>query len=376
MDRHKTKILVLMPNLNVGGAEVVTAKLLSMFDPAAFDIRLVVICASQNELINVLPKWIRITFLNHSKIKNALVRLILITHFEKPDIIFANASHLNLLLSIFRPFLPKKSKLIVRETNVVSLNNRNYSFPLIWNFLYKTFYANIDNVICQSRVMQLDLINKFNILEPKTRLIYNPLDVDYIRTLSQKKVDRFIADFFSPPDRSFGEEQIKSLVIVAGLRREKNHCGLIEAISQLKNKKVKLAVVGDGLERKNLEALVEELAMADRIKFFGFQKNPYPFIALADALVLTSLNEGMPNILLEALALNKFILTTPIGGVAEELLTGRGAHMVSKSSSVVDIGLMLDRWLTLPHQACPISDISSFEAAKIVKQYQDVFTVY
>ena len=75
-----------------------------------------------------------------------------------------------------------------------------------------------------------------------------------------------------------------------------------------------LTLLGEGPLRPELERLAQQSGVADRVHFVGFQKNPYPFFAQADAFVLSSRYEGFPNVVLEALACGTPVIATPAPG--------------------------------------------------------------
>ncbi len=80
-----------------------------------------------------------------------------------------------------------------------------------------------------------------------------------------------------------------------------------------------LVIVGEGAERARLEALARALGIADRVRFRGYQANPYPELAAAHAFVSTSRNEGFPNTVIEALYLGVPVIATAAGGTWEWL---------------------------------------------------------
>jgi glycosyltransferase involved in cell wall biosynthesis len=91
----------------------------------------------------------------------------------------------------------------------------------------------------------------------------------------------------------------------------------------------KLAIIGDGEERAALESLVRELGLTDRVMLLGFQENPWRYMARADLFVLSSLTEGMPNVIGEAMALGLPVVATDCSpGVREYLDDGRAGLLV------------------------------------------------
>lgn len=105
----------------------------------------------------------------------------------------------------------------------------------------------------------------------------------------------------------------KTLVFVGRLDEEsKKISRLINVMKKLKEDKilVDLWIIGDGIDRLRYEDLIKKNKLEDNIKVLGSKINPYPYIKQADALILVSLYEGFPVVYLEALTLNKPIITT------------------------------------------------------------------
>lgn len=83
---------------------------------------------------------------------------------------------------------------------------------------------------------------------------------------------------------------------------------------------VRLNIVGTGPLSSPLEALARQLGVADRVRFVGFRRNVYDYIAHADALLMPSLHEGLPYTVLEAMSLGTPVLAARVGGLAEILV--------------------------------------------------------
>ena len=85
--------------------------------------------------------------------------------------------------------------------------------------------------------------------------------------------------------------------------------------------KIKLLIVGNGEQKKNLLNYIHDNKLGNIVKIIKFQKNPYPYISRSDLFVLPSLYEGLPNVLLEAQSLKKFIISTDCPTGPREILS-------------------------------------------------------
>lgn len=108
------------------------------------------------------------------------------------------------------------------------------------------------------------------------------------------------------------------LISCGRLDKNKNVSFLINLMAELvKHIDIELLVLGDGVERNNLETQTQELGLTDNITFIGYQQNPYPYIASSDLLCLSSYIEGSPVVVAESLALGVPFISAKVGGIKE-----------------------------------------------------------
>ena len=358
------QLYVLLPNLNLGGSERVAVTLLRYFDRKKFDCCLVVLGKAEGALAAYLPPDIRVISLNKSRVLLAIPLLVSLLWRAKPDLVFTNLSHLNLVMAMVRFFLPNKIKIIARESSVVSVNMKQYRTQSLWRFLYKTFYRRLDRIICQSTVMQQDLIDNFYVPPEKAVIIHNPVDVKHIKSLSKKGMAHVTV---RPRKTQF------KFVFVGGLRPEKCVDRLLRAFALIPIGTASLDIVGDGTERQMLQQLCANLMLSDYVRFVGFQSNPYGWMKAADAVLLTSDYEGAPNVVLEALALQTPVISTPaIGGVCEMLSIQPGC-VVARELTHESFAAAIFEWLEMSGKETSKAAVSNYAAAKVAFRYEDTF---
>ena len=90
----------------------------------------------------------------------------------------------------------------------------------------------------------------------------------------------------------------------------------------------RFVIVGDGPLRGELEALSSSLGLTDRVSFVGLQSDPVPWLAAMDVWLSTSAFEGLPLALLEALAAERAVVATAVGGVPEVIVDGRNGRLL------------------------------------------------
>ena len=189
------------------------------------------------------------------------------------------------------------------------------------NFIKENFYKVIssmaDQIIVNSNDLKKEYIKRFKI-NPVT--IYNPLDKKNILKKSKNKIN---LNFFSKKTINF--------INVGRLVDQKDHLTLLRGFNLIQKKtdlKFKLLILGQGINRKKIEDFISETKLKKFIRVIDYKKNPYPYINKSDCIVLTSKYEGLPNVLLEGLVLNKFIISSNCPTGPKEILDqGKGGFL-------------------------------------------------
>lgn len=241
----------------------------------------------KSEKISLIPMLISITLLSQ---KNSL------------NYTFSSHTHINGILSLMKRFKLLQTKyLISRESTFIF--ERFYGIKaLIFKLNYQLMYGKQDLVICQTERMKTSLIENLGFMPAeKTEVISNPVNLSYIKrqlTLN-----------------SFDEKPFEQLIIGCGrLITLKKFNWLIEAFSDIEEEfpKAGIIIIGDGPERENLNNLVKNLDLEDKVIFTGKVSNPIKWFNKADIGVISSEIEGFPNVLIEMMASGtKQVITTP-----------------------------------------------------------------
>ncbi|SDK74625.1 Glycosyltransferase involved in cell wall bisynthesis [Franzmannia pantelleriensis] len=151
----------------------------------------------------------------------------------------------------------------------------------------------------------------------RCEVIHNAVPLERVRTLSEQADEPI-------PDTPF-------LLHVARLVPEKNPTLLIEAYHKAVEDGLDtpLLIIGEGSEQAKLDALVKRLGLEERVQFLGRKANPYPWMAKASALVLSSNFEGLGLVLIESLALGTQCIATDVPGGIREVLVDDQARLIA-----------------------------------------------
>ncbi|MDD2467022.1 MAG: glycosyltransferase [Desulfobulbus sp.] len=183
-------------------------------------------------------------------------------------------------------------------------------FGSVIKFFMGYFYNKSDKVVAVSHAIAKDLIKNFNVKHEKIVVLYNGCDCSGIEKLSRDDVP-------------IGVNLSGPIVITIGrLSREKLHWQLIRSFSNVVQiiPEAKLVIVGSGAELGYLKKITTGLQLNDNVQFVGFQENPYKFLRKSDLFVLSSLWEGFPNVILEAMACDLPVISVDCKSGPRELL--------------------------------------------------------
>ncbi|RXZ43461.1 glycosyltransferase [Crenobacter cavernae] len=349
-------VLFLIPSLRGGGAERVIVTLVRHLDRSRFKVILAVIDMREAAYRQDIPNDIELIDLNCARVRYAMPKIVRLIWRRRPDVVFSTLGHLNLALAMIRPILPGGVRYIARETTIVSEGLKRYSHPHWWVWAYRKFYNRFDKIICQSHYMRDDLLCHFNQSVEKAVVIHNPIDIERIHPLMMEPLETELT----------GKEAV-NLVAVGRLSHEKGFDLLIEALALCANTKFRLTILGEGPLRSELEQMARDKGVMQQVHFAGFQKNPYPFIAQADAFVMSSRYEGFPNVVLEALACCTPVVALPAPGGVREILNEVAGCVLAKALTPQALALALQE--ITPGSRLSEGGVRPYSIERIVNRY-------
>lgn len=238
----------------------------------------------------------------------------------QPDVIFTAEDHLNTIVAMAA--IAARSKAKISASSRIS-PYRTYSdkpFSKDWVLKYSNILLRrrLDALVCVSEDMAKDYKAIFG--ETRHQCIYNmAYDADTLTRISEPVDDLWITDKSTP------------LIVTAGrLCPGKGYPDLINAINIIrKERPIKLAILGEGDFRPELEALIEKQDLSDSVRLLGFQENPLKFFKQANVFALSSYFEGLPNVLIEAMAAGCTLVSTDCPtGPREVLKDGKYGYLV------------------------------------------------
>jgi len=333
----KQKLSILIYSLAGGGAERVVSVLLHELKEQ-YDITLVLM---RKKIDYEIPKDTKIHFLEDSNpYENGIVKLLKLPYLGWKYKKFCQRNGIDISLafmnrpsyvSIFAKIFGNKNYTIISERTTPSMMYREDNIlSKVSKVLIKKLYPKADFIISNSEGNRIDLLDNFQIEASKIETVYNPFDLDKIKKLSLEKVDNYEFTKFT-------------FISVGRLDTGKNHKLLIDAFSELDVDKVELIILGEGSLRAELEKQIKELNLEKSVSLLGFDNNPYKYFSKADAFVFSSLYEGFPNVLVEALACGLPVISTDCKSGPREILSPDSdfSFQLQESIELSDYGILV-----------------------------------
>jgi glycosyltransferase involved in cell wall biosynthesis len=309
--RERAKVLSFISSLAGGGAERVLTEILSHITRENINPTLLLLYPfDDSPYREYLPGDVKVTVVARKsdsffeKVKQ-LINLMKFVRKEKPRVIVSILTHTN-IMALFSGMLFRISVIVCEHVNLGEILNTRAGKRILGlpaRPLVKILYRYAGRVIAVSEGIRENLVGEFNISAEKIEIIRNPMDLKRITKLTGV-----------PPDHPFFEERAPVIIAAGRLVPQKRFDILIEAFGMvLSEMDARLIVLGEGPQKGALKKLAGDRGIADKVSFAGFQKNPYCFLSKAEVFVLSSGYEGLPMVLLEAMACG-ILLSPPTAG--------------------------------------------------------------
>ena len=339
-------IAIFVPSLGASGAERVAVNLGGALVKAGRRVDLVA-AQAKGDLLHRLPAGVRLVDLESSRVLFSLLALARYLRRERPMGLISFMDHANIVALFARALAGRSTRVVVTVHNTLSVatatpnNRRSRLLPLF----IRAFYPMADEVVAVSQGAADDLVRTAGLRADRVDVIYNPVITPQLLTARN-----------APPPHPWLEEGQPPVVLGVGrLTPQKDFPTLLRAFALVRRRRpARLIILGEGQDRPELEALVAQLGLGDDVTLPGYHPAVPAFMARAAVFVLSSAWEGLPTVLIEALALTRNIVSTDCpSGPREILKQGRLGRLVPMRDPDALGQAILD---SLDHPAARASD--------------------
>ena len=307
------KVLFIVPSLSKGGAERVVSNLskglsdewekyIAVFDGSRIDYDY------EGELIemDVSSETNRILrdcrgLKELKKIKEEIDPAVSVSFLPEPN-----------LINILSRRKDEKTVISVRNMLSRTVEQPGLPYSFLSKIMIKSLYNKANKIVALSRGVKHDLIENFKAEEEKVEVIYNPCDVEEIKKISKEEIPDEERDIFENP----------TVINVASLTEQKGHWRLLRSFKKVKNEvpDSQLVILGEGELEEDLKQLTKDLEIKNNVHFLGFKDNPFKYMKQSDVFALSSIFEGLGNVIIEALACETPVVSTDCKSGPREIL--------------------------------------------------------
>lgn len=288
-------------------------------------------------------------------------------HLEsaRPDALLAGKTHANLAALWAAALAGASTRVVVSERTNLSLQMK---MKRAWRWRHigpavARMYSRAHGITTVSDGVSEDLARTTGIDRRRIETVYNPFDTERIRALGRE----------SAPHPWLDDDGARVLLAAGRLVPQKDFSTLLEAFARVvsrRNDPLRLLILGEGDERRRLEAGVHRLGLTERVDLPGYVENPYRFMSRASAFVLSSSWEGLPSALIEAIICGCPVVSTDCPSGPREILAGGDYGELVPVGDPGALADAIERVLDAPTDAALLEERSTaFEANAAVDRY-------
>ncbi|CAN5408275.1 hypothetical protein BH11BAC1_BH11BAC1_21480 [soil metagenome] len=360
MTQRRIHVAFMVGSLRMGGAErmmIHTANQLAKHVQVSF-----LSLTGGAELKPELQNNVRLISFDKNKTLAAIPPILKFLKSEKPDVLISTQIHVNLVAMLLKIVFRAKTKIILREATSPGAQFMNFrdARSRAVKSMVKMLYPKADAIVAICEAVKVNLIeHRFAKMEQVT-VIFNPV-------FNQHLIEGMKAE----ADDEFFHAGVPVIISSGRLAPVKNFSLLIESFQKLLQKQdARLIIIGEGSERSKLQSLITELGLTAKVKLIGMKLNPYPYLKKSTVYVLTSLFEGLPNALIEAMACGLQLISVDCpGGSREVLRNGELGKLVPMNNADALAVAMAEAMEHPLPKDLVLSGVKRFEAEKVSLEY-------
>lgn len=291
------KILYISTSLGLGGAEKVVTSLADEMVKRKHTVKIAYLTG--DAIVKPYSKDIEVIYLGFESlfsVYRAWKNIKNLINNYQPDVVHSHMIHANIFSRIIRLTINFKKLICTAHSS-----NEGGKLRMLM-YRYTNFLSDLDTNVSIEATKKYIEIGAFT---KKALTVYNGINLN-----SFKKLDTL----------SLQKDNIRSILAVGRLTDAKDYPNLLHAINKLKkiyNNPIKLDIVGDGALEGKIFSLIKELNLSNNVRLLGRRNDIMHLMSEAEIFVLSSSYEGLPTVVIEAMACECFVVATDCGGVRE-----------------------------------------------------------
>lgn len=307
-------VAVLVSYSGDGGVERMINHLIAGFVDAGCRVDVLVLRTAGGHYVG-LPDGVRIRRLGTVHAALAVPMLAWYLRRHRPPVLLAAKDRAGRAAIRARRLARVPTRVFVRIGNTLSqaLAGRSALRRRLRYRPIRRLYPRADGIIAISRGVADDIVATTGVDRQRVHVAYNPVITPQIR----------VAGHQAPPHPWLGNRAVPVVLGVGRLTAQKDFTTLLHAFARVRaRRRARLVILGEGEDRRDLEALVARLAIDPDVLMPGFVANPYAWMAHSEVFVLSSAWEGFGNVLVEAMAFGTPVVSTDCRSGPREILAG------------------------------------------------------
>lgn len=300
-------LALFLPSLAGGGAERVTLNLARTVRARGYEVDLV-LASAFGPFVDSIPEGVNVVDLGRRRTMAALPGLVRYLRRDPPACLLSAMNHANVVALWAAALAGFRGRVVVAEHNELPPPSRS-GWQRAFNTSIRWSYPRAYRAIAVSHGVKRSLVVGAGVSPQHVEVIYNPVIGPVLRTTPRSRPAELPLD------------GVRNVVGMGRLTKQKNFANLLHAFAVLRARlPARLLILGEGDARPALEAIVQRLGLADDVSLPGFVPNAYDYLAHADLFALSSDWEGLPTVLIEALALGARVVATDCPSGPREIL--------------------------------------------------------
>jgi glycosyltransferase involved in cell wall biosynthesis len=362
-----SRVGLFLANLADGGAERSTLNVAIGLADRGHAVDLV-LARAEGKFLSHVPPSVRVIDLGAKSTLLSVPQLARYLRRERPVALFSALEHVNVAALLARKFTraPLRSVISLRNQLSLELGAGHAKRGQLIGRLARRLYPGADAIVSVSNGVADDAATFLGLPRLRIQTIYNPVINADLRRRREL-----------PPQHPWLLEKSIPVVITVGrLNSQKDHATLLRAFAQTTEAAgARLVVFGEGDLRADLTALRDDLGMRERVDFPGFCDNPYAEMRACDLFVLSSRFEGLPGVLIQALACGAQVVSTDCPSGPHEILQGGRLGPLVPVGDVGALARAIGGSLAQPRGAASEQDLAPFTEERVLGQYESVLNI-